>query len=89
MKALILAAGFGTRLAPYTQTLPKPLFTVNNRPVVDGEQGLGQGLGVGGQPRTETCRQYQCFHRLSLRSAARAGRGFPCNSRSGSDLRIR
>lgn len=35
MKALILAAGFGTRLQPYTQYLPKPLFTINNRPVLD------------------------------------------------------
>lgn len=35
MKALILAAGFGTRLLPYTRTLPKPLFTINNRPILD------------------------------------------------------
>ena len=35
MKALILAAGLGTRLLPYTQHLPKPLFTINSRPVLD------------------------------------------------------
>ncbi len=35
MKALVLAAGFGTRLAPYTHTLPKPLFTINNKTVLD------------------------------------------------------
>ncbi|MCG8637261.1 MAG: phosphotransferase [Desulfobacterales bacterium] len=35
MKALILAAGFGTRLAPYTRSLPKPLFTINNTTVLD------------------------------------------------------
>ena len=35
MKALILAAGFGTRLLPYTNSLPKPLFTLNQRPVLD------------------------------------------------------
>jgi aminoglycoside/choline kinase family phosphotransferase/GTP:adenosylcobinamide-phosphate guanylyltransferase len=34
-KALILAAGFGTRLLPYTRHTPKPLFTINNRPVLD------------------------------------------------------
>ncbi|MCK5098127.1 MAG: nucleotidyltransferase family protein, partial [Desulfobacteraceae bacterium] len=34
MKALILAAGFGTRLLPYTQTIPKPLFSVNSKPVI-------------------------------------------------------
>jgi NDP-sugar pyrophosphorylase family protein len=35
MKALILAAGFGTRLLPYTRCVPKPLFTLNQRPVLD------------------------------------------------------
>lgn len=35
MKALILAAGFGTRLLPFTQNRPKPLFTIANRPVLD------------------------------------------------------
>ena len=35
MKALILAAGFGTRLLPYTQTIPKPLFTLISRPVLE------------------------------------------------------
>lgn len=35
MKALILAAGFGTRLLPYTNSIPKPLFTLNQRPLLD------------------------------------------------------
>ncbi len=34
MKALILSAGFGTRLKPYTDVIPKPLFTINNDPVL-------------------------------------------------------
>jgi len=35
MKALILAAGFGNRLRPYTNHTPKPLFTIAGRPLLD------------------------------------------------------
>ena len=35
MKALILAAGLGSRLAPFTNKTPKPLFTVAGRPLLD------------------------------------------------------
>ena len=35
MKALILAAGFGTRLQPYTNHTPKPLFSIAGRPLLD------------------------------------------------------
>lgn len=34
-RALVLAAGFGTRLLPYTRHTPKPLFTIDNRPLLD------------------------------------------------------
>jgi len=35
MKAMILAAGFGTRLKPLTNDLPKPLFPILNRPILE------------------------------------------------------
>lgn len=35
MKALILAAGLGTRLLPHTTYRPKPLFTISNRSMID------------------------------------------------------
>lgn len=34
MKAMILAAGFGTRLRPYSLLRPKPLFPVLDRPLI-------------------------------------------------------
>ncbi len=35
MKALILAAGFGIRLLPFTKNTPKALFPVSGRPLLD------------------------------------------------------
>lgn len=35
MRAMILAAGFGSRLRPLSDTLPKPMFPVMNRPVLE------------------------------------------------------
>ncbi len=34
MNALILSAGFGTRLLPYTDYVPKPLFPLGGKPVI-------------------------------------------------------
>ena len=34
MQAILLAAGFGTRLKPYSNLRPKPLFPVLNRPLL-------------------------------------------------------
>src|SRR5512140_1294997 len=35
MKAVILAGGRGTRLAPYTRVLPKPLMPVGDMPILE------------------------------------------------------
>ncbi len=35
MKAVILAGGLGTRLLPYTKTLPKPMLPLGKKPILD------------------------------------------------------
>ena len=34
MKVVILAGGFGTRMEEYTKTIPKPMITINNTPIL-------------------------------------------------------
>ena len=35
MKAVILAGGKGTRLAPYTKVIPKPLMPIGDMPILE------------------------------------------------------
>jgi glucose-1-phosphate thymidylyltransferase len=35
MKAIILAAGYATRLYPLTKDTPKPLLEIKGRPIID------------------------------------------------------
>ena len=35
MNAMLLAAGYGTRLRPLTYSVPKPMVPVVNRPVME------------------------------------------------------
>ena len=35
MKAVILAGGLGTRLLPYTKTLPKPMLPLGKKPILE------------------------------------------------------
>ncbi|HBB03788.1 TPA: hypothetical protein DCZ39_02675 [Patescibacteria group bacterium] len=34
MKAVIVAAGFGTRMLPITKTVPKEMLPVGDRPII-------------------------------------------------------
>ena len=34
MRVFVLAAGFGKRLRPFTEKLPKPLIKVKNKPLI-------------------------------------------------------
>ena len=47
MRAILLAAGFGSRLRPLTDTVPKCLVSVKSRPLLEIwlEQLSGQGIG--------------------------------------------
>ncbi len=47
MKAVILAGGKGTRLAPYTTIFPKPLVPIGDRPILEiiVRQLVAQGIG--------------------------------------------
>ncbi len=47
MKAMILAAGLGTRLRPITYGMPKPMVPVLNRPVMEHTARLLAGHGFG------------------------------------------
>ena len=44
---MLFAAGFGTRMAPLTNSLPKPLIRVAGRPLVDHALDLLDGAGTG------------------------------------------
>ncbi|MBW1735193.1 MAG: nucleotidyltransferase family protein [Deltaproteobacteria bacterium] len=46
MKAMILAAGLGTRLRPLTLERPKALIPVGNRPMIDRVIGYLKGHGI-------------------------------------------
>ena len=34
MKVVILAGGLGTRLSEYTHSIPKPMISINNTPLI-------------------------------------------------------
>lgn len=79
MQAMILAAGYGTRLRPYTELLPKPLFPVCNQPLL---------LRIIGQLRAAGCEHLviNAHHLADSVAAAVAGQPGVTLQREGSIL---
>jgi len=46
LRAMVLAAGFGTRLRPLTNVIPKPLVPIANRPLLEYTFALLAGAGI-------------------------------------------
>ncbi len=40
MKVVILAGGFGTRLSEYTETIPKPMVPIGDKPILEHIMGI-------------------------------------------------
>ena len=45
MKVVILAGGFGTRLSEYTDTIPKPMVPIGNKPMIQHIMEIYSGYG--------------------------------------------
>ena len=46
MKAMILAAGFGTRMGPITKLVPKPLIKINDKTLLEENIEKLASIGV-------------------------------------------
>jgi len=45
MKVVILAGGFGTRLSEYTDSIPKPMVPIGDKPMIEHIMGIYAGYG--------------------------------------------
>ncbi len=91
MKAVILAAGDGGRLGPYTATLPKPLVALNGRWIID--YTIDSLAAVGGDDITVVVgyREAQLRAALAKRSIEGVALSFVTNARyeTGASLSLR
>jgi len=46
MKAVVMAGGFGTRIQPLTNSRPKPMLPVVNRPMMENTMITLRDLGI-------------------------------------------
>ena len=70
MKAMILAAGFGSRLRPLTDRVPKPLVEVGGRPLIAYPLALVRAAGI----REVVINLHH--HGAAIRAALGDGRGY-------------
>ena len=45
MKVVILAGGFGTRLSEYTDSIPKPMVPIGDKPMIEHIMGIYANYG--------------------------------------------
>ena len=45
MKVVILAGGFGTRLSEYTDSIPKPMVPIGDKPIIEHIMNIYAGYG--------------------------------------------
>ena len=46
MKAVIMAGGFGTRIQPLTNSIPKPMLPIMNKPMMEHTMMMLKDLGI-------------------------------------------
>jgi mannose-1-phosphate guanylyltransferase/phosphomannomutase len=46
MKAVVMAGGFGTRIQPLTNSRPKPMLPIMNRPMMEHTMMTLKSLGI-------------------------------------------
>ena len=46
MRAIILAAGMGSRLTPLTLNMPKPLIKINNESIIERQIKFIREIGI-------------------------------------------